>query len=303
MELRQIRYFLAATEFGTLTAAAAHLGVAQPAVSQAIAKLEADIGVRLFVRTQRGAELTPAGIAFRDDVIDGMGMLEGAMERAKERASGRAGRITIGIVSSALYELIPMTMDIMRRQYPRIDVLLREMNNADQLDALRSNAIDIGMVHPPVATSAWIKEKIVSEVDHVAAVPRNFPVPPDRKVAFRSLCMHKVITFHEERVPALRAGLRAAYRQAGQSMKIGQEVASMFTALSCVAAGCGVAIVPRPVTAISFPGVQFLDIREEGILPRSSLSLIWRVTSKGTPSEILVQRLIENLKEVRKSGE
>jgi DNA-binding transcriptional LysR family regulator len=66
MDLKQITYFIAIAEKGSISAAAAHVRIAQPALSAQIANLEADLGITLFSRHGRGVTLTPAGAVFLD---------------------------------------------------------------------------------------------------------------------------------------------------------------------------------------------------------------------------------------------
>ncbi|RBL65153.1 LysR family transcriptional regulator, partial [Pseudomonas sp. MWU13-2625] len=68
MEIRHVRYFLAIADSGSFTRAASELGIAQPALSQALNRMEKELGVRLFDRSRRGATLTPAGLAMVDDL-------------------------------------------------------------------------------------------------------------------------------------------------------------------------------------------------------------------------------------------
>ncbi|WP_370643117.1 LysR family transcriptional regulator [Bordetella sp. LUAb4] len=291
MEMRRLRHFLAVAEYGTLTAAATHLGVAQPAVSQSISRLEAEVGARLFERTRRGAQLTPAGIAFREDVIDGVGLLEGAIERARERAKGKAGRLTVGTVTGGLYVLLPQAMTLMRQHFPRIQIVIKEMGNLEQAEALRANTIDVGFMHPPFPSSPWLKEKVLREDKLMAVVPRDFPAPRASKINFRNLCSYDLITFREDLMPGLRADLRAAYRAAGFPLRIGQEVGHTMTALSCVSAGAGIALLPVQVSNIRFRDVRYLEIRDADSLPRSVTSVVWRASGKSTLADRFVELL------------
>lgn len=295
MEMRRIKHFLAVARHGTLTAAAAHLGVAQPAVSQSISRLEADVGARLFIRTRRGAELTAAGLAFREEVIDGVGMLENAVHRARERAKGTAGRLTVGTVTGALYMILPNAIAKMRQRFPRIEVVIREMGNQEQVEALRANNIDIGLLHPPFQSSSWLKERVLIEDRLVAAVPADFPMPDGRGVSFRSLCPYDLITFREDLLPGLRAALRAVYRREGFQLRIAQEVSHTMTALSCVSSGCGIAMLPRAVGAVHFRDVRYLEINDTDTLPRPVISAVWRATSRATTADHFVDLLPECL--------
>ncbi len=291
MEMRHLRYFLAVAEHGTLTAAAVSLGVAQPAISQSISRLEADLGTRLFNRTRRGAELTPAGLAFREDVIDGFGILENAAQRARERERGKIGRLTIGVGTSALCAILPDAIALLRQNFPRIEVVLKEMSNLEQAEALRASVIDIGLLHPPFPLSSWLKERTLREDELIAVVPNDFPVPAGQKVAFRNLCHHSLITFPESMLPDLRAGLRMAYREAGHPMRISQEVSHTLTALSCVASGCGIALLAKSVEPLTFRDVRYLEISDADALPKITTNMVWRATTKPSTADHLVELL------------
>lgn len=291
MEMRRIRHFLAVAEHGTLTAAAAYLGIAQPAVSQSITKLETEVGARLFRRTRKGAELTSAGVAFREDILDGFGLIQSAMERARERAKGKAGRLTVGAVTGALYIQLPQAMALMRQHFPRIELVIKEMGNLEQAEALRANTIDVGFMHPPFPSSSWLREKVLQEDRLIAAVPRDFPAPHNGEVSFRTLCPYNLITIHEELMPSLRADLQTAYKREGYPLRIGQEVSHTMTVLSCVSSGTGIALLPSQVRNIAFRDVRYLEIKDGELLPRSITSVVWRAGGKTTIADQFVQLL------------
>ncbi|MBN3800895.1 LysR family transcriptional regulator, partial [Burkholderia sp. Ac-20392] len=78
MEIRHVRYFLAIVDTGSFTRAASELGIAQPALSQALNRMEKELGVRLFDRSRRGATLTAAGLAMVDDLRLSLARLDAA---------------------------------------------------------------------------------------------------------------------------------------------------------------------------------------------------------------------------------
>jgi DNA-binding transcriptional LysR family regulator len=295
LELRLLRYFLAVAESGTLTAASEQLGLAQPAVSQAIAKLEAEVGTRLFQRTRRGAELTAAGVAFREEVLDGLGMLDAAVMRARERAMGKIGKLTLGVVSSALDVAVPTAIRLMRLHFPKVQPVLLEMKNDEQSEALRTSVIDLAIFHTPIALASWLNERVISQADLVVAVPESFPIPSNGRLPFESLCAQDFIVFREPRNSGLRVGLQAACRAAGFKMRIAHEVPTMMSALSLVACECGVAVVPRTTTVLARAGVRYVEIDGGAGLPRATLSVAWRPTSKETVPGQLVKLLAAEL--------
>src|SRR5690348_8674976 len=102
MELRHLRYFVAVAKTGNFTRAAAVLGIQQPPLSQQIRDLERELGFDLFKRLPRGVELTPGGVAFRDEALAILDGADHAVRRARQAASGATGSLSIGFTSSAM---------------------------------------------------------------------------------------------------------------------------------------------------------------------------------------------------------
>src|SRR5580698_771110 len=153
METRNLKYFLAIADAGSVTRAADTLGVAQPALSQALTRMERDLGVKLFTRTRRGAALTPAGLAIVDDVRLSVARIDAASHRAREIGAQRGGRLTVGFASAALFDVLPRALAALRAAVPDVALALREMSNAEQVSALERGEIDIGLLHTPVAVA------------------------------------------------------------------------------------------------------------------------------------------------------
>ena len=109
MELRHLRYFVAVAEELHFRRAAERLHVAQPAVSEQVRKLEDELGVRLFDRTQRNVALTDAGAALLTEAHRVLRQAEAARLAARS-ASDRPGRLRIGYVPTALLASIPRTL-------------------------------------------------------------------------------------------------------------------------------------------------------------------------------------------------
>src|SRR3546814_16356197 len=92
MEISQLKNFLAVLEHGAISQAAHQLGIAQPALSQSIARMEKSLGVKLFERSRSGALPTAAALAIADDVKSGLFRLDEATRTARATRQGLAGR-------------------------------------------------------------------------------------------------------------------------------------------------------------------------------------------------------------------
>ncbi|VWB94152.1 LysR family transcriptional regulator [Burkholderia aenigmatica] len=282
MEIRHVRYFLAIVDTGSFTRAASELGIAQPALSQALNRMEKELGVRLFDRSRRGATLTAAGLAMVDDLRLSLARLDAAAHRAGEIGAQRAGRLTIGFVSAALFDTLPRTIRALRASTPDVELVMREMSNAEQAIALERGEIDIGLLHTPVPVNGRMREKLIRRDPLVAVLPNDFRRQPDGTVTLQDLAGTGLVWFPHDQLPLIRAGILSAFRQAGHPVDIVLDVNRTLTVISCVAAGCGVSLLPHSIHTFAFEGVAYSTIRDGSALPLFELSAIWPARSRPT---------------------
>ena len=137
MELRQLRYFVTLAGELHFGRAAKRLALTQPPLTQAIQKLERELGVRLFERTQRRVALTHAGKAFLEEARHTLARADGAVDRAQRASRGEVGRLAVGFLANTAYTLLPLVLRDFTHSYPGVTLDLRELTNPQQLGALR----------------------------------------------------------------------------------------------------------------------------------------------------------------------
>lgn len=154
MDLRHLRYFLAVAEYGTVTAAALHCHVAQPAVSRQLHRLEQDLGITIFTRHGPRLALTEAGRAFIPVASEIVNRADQATIFARQMAEGSPIRLVVAAASTTIdYVLAPFVAELA----PDAPFLAAELVAADAVhDAVRSG-LDIGVsaTLPPVDSLAW----------------------------------------------------------------------------------------------------------------------------------------------------
>ncbi len=171
MELRQLRYFIAVAEELHFRRAAARLHISQPPLSQQIARLEEELGCRLLSRTRRRVELTPAGEAFLRDARATLEELDVAVATVRRIETGQAGLLRVNFVGSALLSIVPGIIQRFRRGRPEVEIELRERSTLEQLRALNSGIIDVGLVRPPIDPDDALATEVVMRERTVAAIP------------------------------------------------------------------------------------------------------------------------------------
>src|SRR5215510_3187169 len=141
VELRHLRYFVAVAEELHFGRAARRLHIAQPPLSQQIRRLEHDLGVTLFHRTNRRVDLTDAGRAFLVEARLTLAQADRARDVASRAGRGEAGQLIIGYMASAEVNVFPRLLPAFRRRYPNIELAFQLLGASEQLQALRDGQI------------------------------------------------------------------------------------------------------------------------------------------------------------------
>ncbi|MFE2754312.1 LysR family transcriptional regulator [Actinosynnema sp. NPDC059335] len=146
MELRALRYFVTVAEELHFGRAAERLGIVQPAVSQQVARLERELGVRLLDRTPRRVRLTDAGLRVLAAARDALA----AAERVRAVAHRLPGTVRIG-TAPGLTGRLERGIDALRAANPRLDVVLVDLPLPARLTAVRQGELDLALARGPVA--------------------------------------------------------------------------------------------------------------------------------------------------------
>ncbi len=290
---RLLKQFVVLAEELHFGRAAARLHISQPPLSQAIMRLENALGAELFDRTGRSIVLTVAGSTFLNDARLLLEAQEGAIERARQAGAGLSGRIVLGFVGSVTYEMLPAFMTTMRHRFPGVRFDLRELPSVDQLLALHSRQLDLGIVRPPLADTNDLKLKVIRRERMVVVLPREHPLARLKVVPLSALASEAFMMFPPNRVPSLHAKTVMACDAAGFSPKVAMEAWQMPTMVSLVAIGEGVALLPEQVTRMPYPGVVYrplsdrsahLDLEIALVCRRDSISALVRNLMDALPA-------------------
>lgn len=298
MELRHLRYFVTVAEELHFGRAAARLFIAQPPLSQQIQQLERELGVSLFARTSRRVQLTAAGEAFLTEARQILRGVEAAPGAARRAASGDTGRLAIGFAASATYDLLPAVLHDFRALYPEVALSLQELNAAEQGAALSGKTIQVGFArpytsHPDFAVGAVLREAFL------IALPETHPLSGPGPLPLSALAAEPFISFPEMPKPSYADAVRLACEGAGFMPRVAQEVREMQTALSLVAAGFGVALLPSSVQHLRRDGFVYRSLEEPA--PRTELAVVSRADDPSPPLKnflTIVQRQVGRREEV-----
>lgn len=261
MELRHLRYFIAVAEELHFGRAAERLFIAQPPLSQQIQQLERELGFALFSRTQRRVELTAAGQLLLDEARELLANLDKAVAAGRRVARGEVGWLGVGFVGTATYQFLPAVLSAFRERHPNVELVLRELVSAKQAQALRERRIHIGLARPAIQEEGLVSEAVVRE-PLVAALPASHPLAALDRFPISRLSTEPFILFPRHPRPSYAEFVIAVCEQAGFQPQVTQETAEIHTAVSLVAAGLGVTLVPASVQSAHREGVVFRRFAE-----------------------------------------
>jgi DNA-binding transcriptional LysR family regulator len=245
MELRQLAYFVAVAEESHFTRAAERLRVAQPAVSQQIRRLEAELGERVFLRDRRSVALTPAGEALLPHARAALAQVEHGRESVAALRGLVRGPLAIGLVTPLPGRGILRTVGAFAREHPGVELALMEEETDALLDAVRAGTLHCAFIglgpgsSPPDDLSA----RVVAREPVVLAVHPGHPLAARDTVRLRALRDEPFVTL--TRASRLRQVLEATCARAGFAPRIAVETSDLAVMVMLAAEGVGVALLPR----------------------------------------------------------
>ncbi|WP_115788150.1 LysR family transcriptional regulator [Arthrobacter silvisoli] len=273
MELRQIEAFLAVAEELHFGRAAERLRMAQSPLSQTIRKLERSLGAELFERNTRAVALTTAGLNFLPHARRIVEEVDLARRSVAAGSGTVYGRLAIGFSGALNHATLPPLMRALRRRYPQVDLSLHGgLLTHESLQRLASGSLDLAFIGLPVRAPSLATRQIAVE-KLGATVPVDHPLAGRDAIALAELADEQFITMPAAQGSTLREVTFAACAAAGFRPDVAQEVADPFTALSLVAGGVGVSLMPESIAGIMPGGTVFLPLA--GKPPTLSSGLAW----------------------------
>lgn len=294
MELRQIHYFVIVARQQSFSRAAEAVGVAQPALSQQMKRLEEELGVALLDRSSRPVRLTEAGVAFQARAERMLAEASLAKEEMRDFAGVGRGRLVVGALPALAGLWLPPVLGRFHALYPRIEIVLREANTEELSRLLGLGELDLALLHavPGLYSGGPSYRGVVMErlFDEELVVV----VPPGHRLAARSPV--ELRELRDERFVLLSRGsglshtILSATTAEGFAPEVAAECGSMTTLRALVAAGMGVAIIPALPAGTAGPAVAVLALRPS--LPAHTAAVAWRGDSRPSAAVEALLRVI-----------
>ncbi len=297
--LKQLQQLVVLAEERNFRRAADRLFIAQPALSVSIQKMERQLGVTLVQRDSRGATLSPAGEAMLQEARSTLFHAEQACNLAQGAGAGEVGILRLGFVNSAIYELLPATLNRFRTRYPQIQFDLSEDSTWEITRRIQTFELDAGIVRGPIAPSANLETWVIQHDDLMLVVPEHHRLAGRKSISLKECKSEEFVLFGSSRTPGLHSVAMALCHAAGFRPRISQEAIQVQTLVGLVASGTGIALVPAITRNHTRARAQFIRLTDPGARRCVSLSLAARPDL--LPST--VQRLHEIMLSTQSAGD
>jgi LysR family transcriptional activator of glutamate synthase operon len=288
MELRQLRYLVAVAEEQHFTRAAAREHVAQPALSQQIQRLEAELGLTLVQRTTRRVAMTEAGELLVARARRALAELEAAHAELQSLAGVQAGRLSVG----ALHTMGPVDLSLLlatfHGSYPAVELTVREQSSEELAAMLRDDEVELAFlsVTERMESHGLTLHRLVSE-ELVAVLPCDHPLAGRPRVRLADLAGDAFVSFRVGSRP--RELLVSAGAAAGFQPRIALESNESRRIRSLVSRGLGVALLPRSDAEAPGPAVAVRPL--DGPALRRDVMLASRAQRHLSPAALAFRTL------------
>jgi DNA-binding transcriptional LysR family regulator len=272
MELRHLRAFTTVAEERHFGRAAERLGMTQPPLSRQIQQLEAELGVKLFLRNARSVNLTEAGARYLSEIQPHLAGLGRAAVAARATNGKLTGKVRAGFVSNLAYQVMPKLLKAMKKATPRIKMELLELPGPEQLRMMRERRLDVGFVVLPIADPG-LKFRLLVREPLVAVLPENHPMAGMAKVSLKALAKENFVFCPRFQVTGFHELILDICRSRGFDPHVVHESSSAAATMELVASGAGISIVPEAASMAEHPGVVFKPLA--GRTPMIETAAVW----------------------------
>ncbi|WP_433710232.1 LysR substrate-binding domain-containing protein [Nocardia sp. CA-084685] len=284
MELRHLRYFATVADTKHFGKAAERLHMAQPALSQSIRQLEAELGAALFTRTTRQVALTPAGEFLLGEARRVLDTVEDGVRGVRRIADGHLGMIRLGVTGTAALSHLPRIARRLQRELPSVALEIEsDLLTTEQCDRLCAGSLDLGVLRPPLSGDG-LDLRVLEVEPLVLALPVDHRLAVEPVIAMADLRAENLITY-AGRGSVINAAVMRSCRAAGFTPDATRDAHGSAVMLALVAGGLGVAVVPASTRVLSLPGVVFRELADAETV---ELALAWR---RDAESSVLVSVL------------
>ncbi len=261
LKLRQLSYFIAVAEELNFRRAAERLFITQPPLSRQIKMLEETLGVTLFDRDRQGVRLTDAGHSFLTDARTLLRESEQVLGRFHARQAAASPLLTLGITTVIdVGRLAGVDADF-EEACPGVQLVVKPQISAQSIRDLNQGTIDVAVIGLPSRAEGLVIEHLGDD-PLVACIASGHPLAGKRKVSVLELQDDKLFWFDKKLNPAYYDYCQQVFRRVGFHPRRIPEPSDHHVLLGLIAAGQGIALVPKSLNVMAHGGVVFRELLE-----------------------------------------
>lgn len=268
MELRHLRYFVSIAETLSFSRAAVRLRISQPSLSTQIRDLERELGFPLLDRSHNRVALTDAGAVFRREALKVLERAETAVKRARIAAEGFTGELRVASMGPLTFSFMPLCLGKFRDANPGARVTVSEMAPSDQVSRIAKGDVHVGFVPAPdsrLAGARHLRAERVIRSPLVVMMAPNHPLARGSAVRLRDCAGETFLHIRLFDTDTQRLWTHDICRKAGFTPRFGSAALNPDNLISMVAAGEGVALIPKVAQRGPAPGCLYMPIAEKNL--------------------------------------
>ncbi len=299
MNTKQLKYVLVLAKEGSFSRAAEALAISQPSLSQYIKKIEKEIGLELFNRTNGDVRLTDAGRVYIEagrKILD----LEHQMEVSfSDLAAHKTGSLIIGAAPYRAAGMMPEIARAFKKIYPGMHLVIREGTTAELAEGMEHGEYDLCLTLLPLDGRIFEWEKVTEE-ELILAVPASMPPFPAERISGRKYPAVRAEVLNGQEMVMLTD---AQYMQklllnlamdCGLTLQTAAVVKSLGAQIAMVRAGVGMALMPSGIERFCNPGeAAFYSFAQP--LPKRELVVMWRKDRRLSQAALELKAVIRSI--------
>lgn len=288
MNIRDLRYFLAVAELEHFGQAAEQCYVSQPTLSGQIKKLEEELGVMLFERTNRRVMLTEVGANIANSARRILHEVDSIHEIAKSSHDPLSGKFRLGAFPTLSTYIFPSLVPKIKQAMPNLRLILIEEKTAMLIDKLRHGEIDAALLALPVQDNFLISHKLFDDKFYLA-VPTDHKLKKHKTISQKTLRKHKLLLLEEGHCLRDQALEVCKFHGIGEEQDF--KATGLETLRQMVKAGTGITFIPEIARQHDETGICYIPFKKPS--PTRTIGLVYRKT---TARQQVMQKLIKGLK-------
>ncbi len=274
MNIRDFKYLIALAETEHFGQAATRCHVSQPTLSMQIKKLEDELGVQFFERTNKSVMITPIGKALAEQARQILGEINTLKQIANNAKDPFSGEFRLGIIPTMGPYLLPKLLPIIKKHLPKINIIVYENKSQLILSELRSGLLDAIILALPIKEDGLTAQELFEE-PFLLALPKQHPLAKKTNIQLKDIENEELLLLEEGH--CLRDQALEVCGMLGSKDRSGFKATSLETLRHLVASGAGMTLLPEMAIQKSNTNIALKPFSKP--VPTRKVGMVWRQNS------------------------